>query len=140
MSFSPLNNRLTRYGRDLLRRYDRVLRFLLVGVLNTAVGYGLFALIFLTTGQHRLAIILATILGVLFNFFSYGHMVFGNLSARNLLPFVLGYVVTISVNIAVIEVLLHLGIHALIAQALMLPLLALMAYTINTRFVFRTGS
>ena len=138
VSFSLLDNRLIRYGQDLLRRYDRVLRFLLVGALNTAVGYGLFAVIFLTTGRHRIAIVLATILGVLFNFFTLGHMVFGNLTARTLLPFVLGYVVTLSVNIVVIEVLLHLGIHALIAQALMLPFIALMVYSINSKLVFRT--
>ena len=139
VSFSLLNNRLIRYGRYLLRRYDRVLRFLLVGALNTAVGYGLFAVIFLTTERHRLAIVLATVLGVIFNFFTLGHIVFDNLSRRTLLPFALGYVVTLSVNIAVIEVLLDLGMHALVAQALMLPFIALMVYSINAKLVFRTG-
>ena len=138
VSFSLLNIRLIRYGRFLLRQY-RVLRFLLVGVLNTAVGYGFFAVIFLTTERYRLAIVLAIVLGVVFNFFTLGNIVIDSLSWRTLLPFALGYVVTLSVNIAVIEVLLDLGMHALVAQALMLPFIALMVYSINAKLVFRAG-
>lgn len=52
--------------------------FLLVGVMNAAFGYGCFAA-FLYLGLHySLALLLATILGVLFNFKSIGALVFGS--------------------------------------------------------------
>ena len=59
-----------------LRPSRRFLHFLLIGALNTAVGYGLFVL-FLWLGLHyALAAAFATVLGVLFNFKSTGGLVF----------------------------------------------------------------
>jgi putative flippase GtrA len=45
-----------------------LLRFLLVGVLNTAFGYLLFALLLALGLKVPLALLLATVGGVLFNF------------------------------------------------------------------------
>jgi putative flippase GtrA len=140
MSSSMPDNWLAKTGLHIFQRHERVIRFLIVGLLNTSVGYTLFTIVFLLTGWHRFAIIAATILGVLFNFFSLGYMVFGNLTARALLPFVLGYGVTLSINILALEVLINWGLHPLLAQALMLPFIALMVYSINSRFVFKKGS
>lgn len=120
-----------------LRRHQRLVRFVLVGVVNTAFGYGLFALVFLATASHRVAIVLANALGILFNFFTTGRVVFGNRSPRALIPFVLGYAGTMAVNLALMELLLRAGIHPLLAQAVSLPLIVVTAYAINARIVFR---
>lgn len=131
--------KLAQIGLDLIYRYKRLIRYLLVGVLNTAFGYGIFAILYLTTGQHRVAVVVATILGVLFNFFTTGRMVFENRDARMLLPFVLGYVFTLGLNIIVLEALIHFGLNALAAQAVTLPLIVAVGYMINSRVVFRGG-
>ena len=121
----------------LLERYRRPILFVLVGVLNTAVGYGLFALLFVVTGSHRIAVVAATIAGVLFNFFSTGRIVFGNRSGRTLPPFILGYAVTLGVNFVLLELLVRAGVNPLMAQAGCLPVVVVLGYLINSRIVFK---
>src|SRR5258707_15288817 len=53
-----------------------LLRFLVVGGLNTAFGYSLFAVLTYVGVGYPIAIGLATIGGVLFNFQSVGRLVF----------------------------------------------------------------
>jgi putative flippase GtrA len=113
--------------------------FIAVGVLNTAVGYGLFALLFLATQSHRMAAILAYAGGIIFNFFSTGRIVFGARSLGALLPFVVGYLVVLGANLVMLEGLVWLGLHALAAQAISLPFLVAASYLINSRIVFRSS-
>ena len=46
----------------------RFMRFILIGIPNTAFGYSLYALLIFLGLRYDLAILIATILGVLFNF------------------------------------------------------------------------
>ena len=124
-------------GIALFERYRRPILFVLVGVLNTAVGYGLFALVFVFTQSHRVALVIATILGVLFNFFTTGRIVFDNRSGRALVPFVFGYVITLGVNFILLELLVMGGVNPLVAQALCLPVVVVLGYLINSRIVFK---
>ena len=121
----------------LFARYRQPILFLLVGMLNTAVGYGLFAAIYFATQSHRIAVVIATILGVLFNFFSTGRIVFGNRSGRALVPFVAGYAVTLGANFILLELLVRGGVNPLIAQAICLPVVVVLGYLINSRIVFK---
>lgn len=112
--------------------------FLKVGVLNTIFGYGVFALIYLVTSQPNFSIITATIIGVVFNFFTTGRIVFGNQKNSILVSFIFGYFVTLSLNIVLLNVLLEFGLNCLIAQALLLPITVVLSYLINSRIVFRS--
>jgi putative flippase GtrA len=116
----------------------RMLMFLAVGVVNTVVGYGLFAAFFLTTQSHRVAAVGAYVVGIIFNFFSTGRLVFKSRTVSALLPFVAGYLVILGANLALLEVLVGLGLNALIAQAVSLPPLVAASYLINSRIVFRS--
>jgi putative flippase GtrA len=49
----------------------------------------------------------------------------------------LGYAVAIAANLAAVELLLAFGVHPLAAQALSLPLIVVLAYSINARIVFK---
>ena len=51
-------------------------KFVLVGILNTAFGYLVFALLLFLGLHYTLAVILSTIAGVLFNFKTTGTLVF----------------------------------------------------------------
>ena|SRR5437868_4446199 len=115
----------------------RMLTFLIVGMLNTAVGYTLFALLFLATQSHRVAVVFAFIGGIVFNFFSTGRLVFKSRRLGALIPFILGYLVILALNLALLEVLVRLGVNALVAQAISLPPLVVASYLINSRVVFR---
>ncbi len=77
---------------NLLQRIEnKFIRFLFVGVINTAFGYGLFVL-FIWFGMHySIALFCANFLGILFNYKTTGYIVFENRSNRLLIHFFLVY-------------------------------------------------
>jgi len=79
-------------------------RFLLVGVLNTLFGYFLYGTLILIGLDYKLAVLLATILGVLFNFQTTGKLVFGSKNNKLIFRFVLVYVVTFLLNVEALRI------------------------------------
>jgi putative flippase GtrA len=115
----------------------RFVRFLAVGVLNTAFGYSVFAAFYLLSGgMHRTAITVATMIGVAFNYFTTGRLVFANRGLSALIPFVAGYAVVLVLNILAVDLLMGAGLNALTAQLVCLPAVVLCSYLINDRLVF----
>lgn len=114
----------------------RLLKFLLVGLLNTAVGYTIF-LIALWTGLHySVAIAVATVLGTLFNFKSTGAMVFRSSDNSLLIRFIIVYGVIYLLNVVGVAVLLKFGFQEWLAGLFLLLPLALVSYLLNSRYVF----
>lgn len=122
---------------DVLRSSPFV-RFLAVGVLNTVVGYALFALLTWMGLPYPVAIGLATVMGVMFNYQSTGRMVFGRAPRRLLFRFVGAYCVIYLLNVACVGLLLHLGFSVYLSNALVLLPLAIASYFILRNFVFNT--
>jgi putative flippase GtrA len=115
----------------------RFARFLAVGVLNTAFGYSVFAALYLLSGgMHRMAITVATVIGVAFNYFTTGRLVFANRGLAALVPFVLGYAAVLALNILAVDLLVDARFSALAAQLVCLPVVVLCSYLINDRLVF----
>jgi putative flippase GtrA len=115
---------------------QQFVRFLFVGVLNTLFGYACYFL-FLRLGLHyTLAMALATVLGVLFNFKSTGSLVFGSRDNRLIFRFIATYVVVYLVNIGGIAALEQAGIAPTTGGALMLLPMAVLAFVLNKKFVF----
>jgi putative flippase GtrA len=114
----------------------QLLRFLVVGGLNTAFGYSLFAvLIYVGTG-YPIAIGLATIGGVLFNFQSFGRWVFRGAPWSRFWRFVSVYCVVYLVNLEGVWLLVSFGMNVYVANAIILIPLSLLAFILNRRFVF----
>ena len=105
---------------------SQLLRFLLVGGLNTAVGYALFAGFVWAGLPYPGAIALATVLGVAFNFQSTGRLVFGGAPLSQLGRFVAVYGVVYLINVGSVY----------LANATVLLPLALVAFVLQRRFVF----
>jgi putative flippase GtrA len=83
------------------------------------------------------AVILGTILGLLFNFLSTGGVVFKNRAARLLPRFVAVYVVQMGLSVTALHLLERAGMHPLVAGAFILPPLAVFTYFALRHFVFR---
>ncbi|EPE4190355.1 GtrA family protein [Yersinia enterocolitica] len=114
----------------------KLVRFLLVGVMNAAFGYGCFAG-FLYLGLHySMALLLATILGVLFNFKSIGTLVFGSKKNSLIFRFVAGYTVVYGANVAGIAALTLLGATPYLAGIALIVPMALLSFVINNRYIF----
>ncbi len=111
-------------------------RFVLVGLLNTAFGYGVFALLILLGIPYPIATLLSTAAGVLFNFKSYGTLVFGSHDNRLLLRFVAVYAVIYAVNLIPLRWAERNGISLLVTGAAVALPMALLSFLLNRRFVF----
>lgn len=111
-------------------------RFLLVGVLNTIVGQGIFVGLVLLGLNHLIALLIATILGVLFNFQTIGNLVFRNGNSRLLVRFVLCYAFAYAINALALSGLVHSGLTPIIGQALLVLPVAIMVFFISRRYVF----
>lgn len=124
--------------RDLIVNALRVqfLRFLFVGGVNTLFGYAVFALFIFLGLHYSVAIFLATVIGVLFNFFTYGRFVFFDRRFRLIVRFVLVYVVYYLVYVTGLAALTRWGLNEYAAGALLALPVALVAFTLNKKFVF----
>lgn len=108
----------------LLHRFWRIenklIRFLFVGVLNTAFGY-LMYLFFIWIGVHyALALFCALLVGVFFNFHTIGGLVFQYKNYRMIWMFYLVYFAVYLLNVGELYLLRRSGIYEFI---LVLPYL-----------------
>jgi len=112
------------------------LRFLAVGGLNTAFGYGLFALFILLGVHYAIAALLSTILGILFNFKTTGTIVFRSHSNALIVKFFAVYGVTYIVGVLVLKAFKALGVHVLVTAAVTLLPMAALSFVLMRAFVF----
>jgi len=113
------------------------LRYLAVGGLNTAFGYASYAAFVLLGAPLWLAVSGSTLLAFFFNFVSYGGLVFGSTSYRLLPRFLAFYACVGGLNFLQLRALTWSGMGPLLAQALLLPVLASVGFVGMRRFVFR---
>ena len=121
---------------ERIRPSARFLRFLLVGVLNTAFGYGVFVGCLWLGLHYAVAAAVATVLGVLFNFKSTGRLVFRSRGAGRLHLFVSVYVVTYVINVLALGIMLRFGIPEWLGGLIMILPSAILSYALNSRYVF----
>jgi putative flippase GtrA len=119
-----------------LLREHRVLRFLLVGGVNTAVGYGLFVAALALLPSTFAALCVSTVLAVLFNFVTTGSYVFHARDPRRLLTFCLVYGLVFAYNAAGLALLQRLAVDPRVAALLLLPGAVAFSYLLNSRFTF----
>lgn len=126
---------------------DHRTRFVLVGGVNTAVGYAVFALaeLFLFAGMpfgYMLALVLSYVIGIAVAFGLYRAFVFRDaLGWRRSLPrFISVYLAAIGLNALLLPLFVAvLGLHPLLAQALCLVATTLMSYVGHRWFSFQGG-
>jgi putative flippase GtrA len=116
----------------------QLLRFLVVGGINTLFGYGVFALFILLHMNYVLAALLGQVCGVLFNFKTYGVLVFKNKNNRLILRFFGVYLVTYLLTIGFLKIFNIYGVNNLVGGAILVLPMALISFVLNRRFVFRS--
>lgn len=111
-------------------------RFLMIGAVNTIFGYSIFALFIFFGLHYALASLLATILGVLFNFKTTGRWVFNNRKSSLLGKFFLVYAIVYGCNVGLLKILDEFSVGMYAAGGVVLLPMALLSYVLNKRFVF----
>ena len=119
-----------------MREGRRFARFVAVGLLNTAFGYGIFALVIYLGFHYVWASLLSTILGILFNFFATGRLVFNNRDNSRLGRFFCVYGVSFVFGLAGLALLNEMGVDIYIAGLILIPPSAVLTYVLNRLFVF----
>ena len=124
---------------DLIRTIwsIRFVRFLFVGGLNTLFSYVIYAILILLNVHYTLATLISTILGIIFNFFTTGSIVFRNRKLSLMLRFFLVYGFTYLVNILLLSFFETKQVDMLIAGAIVTLPVALLSYFLNAKLVFR---
>lgn len=115
-------------------------RFLLVGLLNTLFGYGVFCGALALTDHAMIALTIATVAGVLFNFRSIGGLVFQSSNPRRLGRFVGVYAFLFVLNALALAGLQGFGLPPAVAQAGLLLPLSLLSFHLNRRLVFHMAA
>lgn len=111
-------------------------RFLAVGVLNTAFGYGCFAALLWLGIHYGPALLASTVLGVLFNFKTTGRLVFRSSDNLRIVGFVGAYALVYGVNVAGVALMNQAGISPALGGAVMLLPAATLAFFLQRKFVF----
>lgn len=113
------------------------LKFLLVGGMNTLVGYLVFSLFLFLNFHYTLASFFALIFGILFNFKTHGLLVFGSRDNTLIFRYVISWGFIYMIAITCLAGFEWCGINLYIANALLMPPLAVLAFFINLKFVFQ---
>lgn len=137
ISGMPARLKASRLGQKLTPGQRQFVRFLFVGILNTAFGYSAFVLLVLVKLGPGVALFLATVLGVLFNYVTTGRLVFASRGFGRLPYFTAVYGLTFVLNLWSLRFLLSRGISPILAQAILLPVMVVLNFALNKIFVFR---
>ena len=124
---------------EFVRRLGGVtlVRFILVGVLNTVFSYILYAVLVLSHIDYRLSLTICSVVTIIWNFNTTGRLVFGNRRQALIFKFVGGYGLIYLVNLGLIIMLARFGVGELARQALALPVVVLCSFALNRGWVFR---
>ncbi len=133
--------------KEFLKRYfePQFIRFVLVAMLNTAFGLlinyvflFIFEQLFKLNHAYVVSNFIATIVSILFNFKTYGILVFKNKDNKLLLRFLAVTTFTYLVNIGGIALLEHIGSHNnYLNLTIMAVPVGLLNYVLNSVFVYK---
>ncbi len=115
------------------------LRFLVAGGVNTLFGFGVNIAALLAGLPVWAAMLVGTVAGVAFNFFTHGSYAFRDRSARRLPRYLLGYAIVYAVGLGAFHIL-HFAVPGpgpIECQAMLVIPMALLSYLIMSRFVFQ---
>lgn len=135
--FKQFFNCLINFMHRLTGLSAQFITFLFVGVLNTAVGYGLYVFFVWLGFNYIGAPFCSTVLGVLFNFKTIGGIVFKSHDNCLIFKFFGVYAIVYVCNVLGLKALELGGIENLyIAGAILVLPLAFLGFILNKKWVF----
>ena len=133
--------RLAMKIRFVLGRFcpPQIIKFLTTGILNTVIGNGIYAVLLFADIPYLVALLFATITGVIFNYFSYGYIVFNGYTGRLVLcKFTITYLIIFSLNAIGLSVLIrYFFLSPYAAQLICIPPNILLSWLLMKCWVFK---
>lgn len=118
----------------------RFARFLVVGGINTLFGYLVYSAFILLNIHYALASFMSTVIGIVFNFFTTGNIVFRNKNPKLILRFFGVYGITYLINLGFLKIFDSMHMNMVLAGAIVLLPMAVISYFLNRALVFRSGN
>ena len=135
-----LARRLPGFSEPRFALAKQLVLFVLVGILNTGVGYLIYFVCIHAGLAPRYALVVGTILGVLFNYFSTGRVVFKNHVWGPFIKYLLVQAAIYFGNVVLLEWLIRLGLGPLLAQVFCLPFVVISGFLLLRFIVFRRAA
>lgn len=124
-----------------IRRFTdhRIFKFLSVGLLNTFFGYAVYAILIFANVPYLTALFLATCAGVIFNYFSFGRIVFNGQGGKFAFgKFVFAYVLIYLANAALLEILTKkFLLNPYVGQVICIPLSVILSWLLMNKWVYK---
>jgi putative flippase GtrA len=138
-----MNFGITNKLKKILEKHQFV-RFLLVGVINTLFSYSIFTLLIFVGLDYRYAVLVSTIMGILFNFKTLGTLVFKRKNNNKLIfRFISVYTVIYLLNVEALRIADSVNVNIdqkvkiIFAGAILVIPSSIISYVLNKFFVFR---
>ena len=110
---------------------------MLIGGLNTIFGYSIFAVYTFFLGNAYLSLVLSTVTSVLFNFKTYGVLVFKSHDNSKIFRFFAAYSFIIGIQMLLLKVLTQVGItNPYLAVGILVLPMATLSFVLLRKFVF----
>lgn len=119
-----------------MRMNTVLIRYLLVGAINTVFGYSVFALLTYAGLDYPQALLCATIAGVFFNFRTFGRFVFTNTNWRLIWRFFAVYGILYAVNVGSVFLIMMYLDNVYLANAIALVFVTSLGFVLNRSFVY----
>lgn len=122
-------------------RNQRIVKFFGVGALNTLFGYGVYAGLVFINLPYLIALLIATLAGVIFNYFSFGRMVFKARGGWLVFgKFIVAYAVVYVINAALLSILTEGNyFNAYLAQGVCIVPSVAMSWFLMNYWVYKGG-
>lgn len=116
-----------------------VAKFLVVGLLNTVVGYAIYAILILLEVPYLAALLMATVAGVTFNYFSIGRLVFKSKGGLHVFArFIAAYGLIYFANAAGLELSIrNFQLSPYLGQALCVPPSVILSWLLMNYWVYK---
>ena len=119
---------------------NRFIRFLLVGLLNTGFGYGVYAVFVLFGAPPQIALLMQFVIGAVWNYFTHARLVFDTTGYRKMPAYLGCYAGLYALNAALLGLLMAQGVGPLAAQAVILPLIVVLSFALVSRVLRGPGA
>ena len=116
---------------------NKFIRFIVVGIVNTIFGYSVFSILIYLNLHYSLASLLATILGVLFNFKTISSLVFKTHNNSIIFKFIAVYCFTYLITIGGLKIFTIYSVNIYFAGFILLIICTPISFVLNNQFVFQ---
>ena len=114
------------------------IKYLIVGLINTIFGYTLFYFLIKIDLNYFIAQLLATIFGIIFNFFTYGNIIFQKKNNNIFIRFIYSVIISYLLNCILLYYLCtYLYVSSIVAALILIPPTLALNFILHTYYVYR---